>query len=73
MTIGYPEAPAACEIVFLSIPRGDQRQVASLAGLAPHARESGKWKGKRFIFGGRAKLARASTCRPSSHRGSMPI
>lgn len=37
----------------------DQRQVASLAGLAPHARESGKWKGKRFISGGRANLRQA--------------
>ena len=37
----------------------DQRQVASLAGLAPHPRDSGKWKGKRFISGGRATLRRA--------------
>ncbi|CZT37444.1 transposase [Rhizobium sp. 9140] len=37
----------------------DQRQVAFLAGLAPHARESGKWKGKRFICGGRGTLRQA--------------
>lgn len=37
----------------------DQRQAASLAGLAPHPRESGKWKGKRFISGGRANLRQA--------------
>lgn len=32
------------------------KQAASLAGLAPFARESGKWKGKRFISGGRKFL-----------------
>jgi transposase len=37
----------------------DQRQVASLAGLAPLARESGKWAGKRFTQGGRAKVRQA--------------
>ena len=37
----------------------DQRQIASLAGLAPHPRESGTWKGKRFICGGRANLRQA--------------
>jgi transposase len=30
-----------------------RRQAASLAGLAPHPRESGTWKGKRSIGGGR--------------------
>ncbi|OED47543.1 transposase [Rhodobacteraceae bacterium (ex Bugula neritina AB1)] len=34
-------------------------QVASLAGLAPMTRESGKWKGKSFIQGGRAVLRHA--------------
>jgi transposase len=34
----------------------DSRQVASLAGLAPITRQSGQWKGKSFIGGGRAKL-----------------
>jgi transposase len=51
----------------------DQRQVASRAGLSPHARESGKWKGKRFICGGRGICARPSTCLPLSHHASMPI
>jgi len=32
---------------------------ASLAGLAPMARDSGQWKGKRFIRGGRAELRQA--------------
>jgi transposase len=34
-------------------------QVASLAGLAPVARESGTWAGKRSIRGGRANLRQA--------------
>ena len=37
----------------------DEGQAASLAGLAPIARDSGKWKGKRFCQGGRAKLRQA--------------
>ena len=31
----------------------DNRCAASLAGLAPMARDSGQWRGKRFIRGGR--------------------
>jgi len=31
----------------------DRRQIAALAGLAPWTRQSGKWKGKSFIGGGR--------------------
>lgn len=34
----------------------DRRQIASLAGLAPWTRQSGKWKGRSFIGGGRSKL-----------------
>jgi len=33
-----------------------RRRIASLAGLAPHARESGNWRGKRRIWGGRRKV-----------------
>jgi len=36
-----------------------RQQVAALAGLAPHARESGAWKGKRSIYGGRAEVRKA--------------
>jgi len=32
----------------------DRRQIAALAGLAPYTRQSGKWRGKSFIGGGRA-------------------
>ena len=34
----------------------DRRQVAALAGLAPWTRQSGQWKGKSFIGGGRASV-----------------
>jgi transposase len=37
----------------------DSKQVASLAGLAPIARDSGKHRGKRHIRGGRAGLRHA--------------
>lgn len=35
------------------------KQVASLAGLAPMTRQSGKWRGHAFIRGGRAQLRHA--------------
>lgn len=35
------------------------RQIASLAGLAPFTRQSGKWRGKSFISGGRASVRAA--------------
>ncbi|MEQ8651906.1 MAG: IS110 family transposase [Rhodospirillaceae bacterium] len=35
------------------------KQIASLAGLAPITRQSGKWAGKTFINGGRASLRRS--------------
>lgn len=34
----------------------NRKEVAALAGLAPYNRESGKYKGKRKIFGGRASV-----------------
>jgi transposase len=37
----------------------DGKQAASLAGLAPVARQSGQWKGKSFIRGGRANVRQA--------------
>lgn len=36
-----------------------RRQIASLAGLAPFTRQSGKWRGKSFIAGGRASVRAA--------------
>ena len=34
--------------------RLDRRQIAALAGLAPFTRQSGQWRGKSFIGGGRS-------------------
>ena len=36
-----------------------RREVASLAGLAPYTRQSGQWRGKSFIEGGRASIRSA--------------
>jgi transposase len=53
-----------------------KRQVTSLAGLAPHAFESGQFKGKSKIWGGRAAVRSAlfmgtlaaTTCNPAIKR-----
>jgi transposase len=37
----------------------DRRQIAALAGLAPWTRQSGQWKGKAFIGGGRKSVRSA--------------
>jgi transposase len=37
----------------------DRRQIAALGGLAPWTRQSGKWKGRSFIGGGRAGVRSA--------------
>jgi transposase len=37
----------------------DRRQIAALAGLAPWTRQSGQWKGKSFIGGGRTAVRSA--------------
>jgi len=37
----------------------ERRPIASLAGLAPHASDSGRSKGKRQVWGGRAEVRRA--------------
>ena len=37
----------------------DQRTAASLAGLAPITRQSGQWRGRAFIGGGRALVREA--------------
>ena len=36
-----------------------RREIASLAGLAPYTRQSGRWKGKSMIGGGRSPLRAA--------------
>ena len=42
----------------------DRKQAASLAGLAPMTRQSGQWRGKAFIQGGR-KFLRDALYRPA--------
>lgn len=37
----------------------DRRQIAALVGLAPWTRQSGRWRGKSFIGGGRATVRAA--------------
>lgn len=37
----------------------DRRKIAALGGLAPWTRQSGRWKGKSFIGGGRAHVRSA--------------
>jgi transposase len=37
----------------------DRRKIAALAGLCPFTRQSGQWKGKAFIGGGRASVRAA--------------
>jgi transposase len=37
----------------------DRKQIASLAGLAPYTRQSGKWRGKSMIGGGRKAVRTA--------------
>lgn len=37
----------------------NRKQIASLVGLAPIARESGSWRGRRSIFGGRGQVRAA--------------
>ena len=37
----------------------DRRQIAALAGLAPWTRQSGQWRGKSFIGGGRTSVRTA--------------
>lgn len=54
--------PVVAAVLMARLPELGQlshRQTASLAGLAPHACESGLQRGKRRIWGGRAEVRRA--------------
>jgi transposase len=44
---------------FPELGQLDRKQVAALAGLAPFTRQSGKWRGKSFIGGGRTTVRTA--------------
>ena len=54
--------PATAIALLIDMPElgtMDAKQAASLAGLAPMTRQSGTWRGKSFIRGGRAALRQA--------------
>jgi transposase len=54
--------PALSAVLIARLPelgRLDHRQITSLAGLAPHACDSGLHRGKRHVWGGRADVRRA--------------
>jgi transposase len=54
--------PITSCIMLAALPelgRLSHREITSLVGLAPVPRESGKWRGKRFIRGGRADVRSA--------------
>ena len=54
---GLGQVAAAAILTFLpELGTMGRKQLGSLAGLAPHTRESGQWKGKAFISGGRKPL-----------------
>lgn len=54
---GLGQVASAAILTFLpEIGTLDRRQVGSLAGVVPHTRQSGQWKGKAFISGGRKPL-----------------
>jgi len=54
--------PATARTLIAELPELgalDRRQIAALAGLAPWTRQSGKWRGRSFIGGGRASVRTA--------------
>lgn len=54
--------PAIARTLIAELPelgRLDRKQVAALAGVAPFTRQSGTWKGRSFIGGGRASVRTA--------------
>jgi transposase len=51
----------------------NRQEVAALVGLAPFDRESGKWKGKRSCYGGRAQVRSALYMAAVTARRCNPI
>lgn len=54
--------PVASVTLLSAMPElgaNDRREIASLGGLAPRARESGKWRGQRRLGDGRRDVRRA--------------
>ena len=54
--------PTVARTLLAELPelgRLDRREIAALAGLAPFTRQSGTWRGKSFIGGGRSPVRSA--------------
>ena len=54
--------PATAAVLLAEMPELgtlNRGQAAALAGVAPFARESGKWRGRRWVGGGRAPVRKA--------------
>ena len=54
--------PAIAHTLIAELPelgRLDRKEIAALAGLAPFTRQSGQWRGKSFIGGGRTSVRAA--------------
>ena len=54
--------PATARTLIAELPELgslDRREIASLVGLAPHTRQSARWRGKSFISGGRTTVRTA--------------
>src|SRR5215213_10175241 len=51
--------PVVARTLLAELPelgRLERRKIAALAGLAPFTRQSGRWRGRSFIGGGRATV-----------------
>jgi transposase len=63
LLVSFPGVSNTLARTFLAelpeLGRLSRREIASLAGLAPYTRQSGRWKGKSMIGGGRAALRAA--------------
>jgi transposase len=51
----------------------DRKKIAALAGLAPFTRQSGQWRGRSFIGGGRSKVRAALFMGAMTARRHNPI
>jgi transposase len=54
--------PITARVLLAELPELgslDRRRIASLVGVAPHTRQSGRWLGKAFISGGRSAVRAA--------------
>jgi transposase len=54
--------PVIARTLIAELPelgRVDRKEIAALAGLAPYTRQSGQWRGRSFIGGGRTSVRTA--------------